>query len=1230
MKHFFPQSATCGMLLLVASLHQVQAQTETGLLFRTTEGNPWQMEEAELQDQVIGTPEIVLNTNEVQQTFKGWGTCFSELGYDALSVLPEDIQQQVMQRMFAPDGDLRFTIGRIPVGANDYARSWYSCDETPGNEPDFNMQYFTIERDKEALIPYIKFAQRYNPDMTFWASPWSPPCWMKTNKNYANAKGPGSDVDIPVYFNYQFIMEPDYLNAYCLYFSKFIDAYKEQGIPITTLMYQNEAYSFKIYPACSWTAKGTGTFLGEYLGPYFAEHQPEVELIVGTMNTGSMDVFEQILQHDGVQKYFKGVGLQWEGRAALPELTYRYPNMTFQQTESECGSGTFDWGAGEWTFYLINQYVGGGCEKYTYWNAVLQGNGSSTWNWIQNSLIHVDANTRTAEYTPEYYAVKHYSHFISPGSEILKGSSTGTDTDAEVLAARTPDGAVIIVAGNRGDTPRTITLSIDEKYLSTTLPANSFSSYVFGNTGAQLALLTDEAKAIDQTNLDESAAKQLQSAIEAGQALSGSTDETQINQAIQQLKTAIRNAQNGQATGTREQLQALYERAQALPSVDFAGKDAFLQAVEAAGNVLQNATATETELTEATDKLDNAIRTYLQSANATTENPVDFSAFIQNADFSDWANGWTQANVMQSGDCKAWTVMEKTCYNNWSDNFTSLNIYQDIKGLLPGWYQINCRSLCGPDEITDQHAYATSSSMTVTSPVKALGLWSTEGWEYQTTDKIFVGEDGNLRIGYASTSGGGTKGWFCVTDFSLEYFGEESSAEETEQARTAVEDKLAEAEIAQIEAGLIADKVRLQNTITQAKETLGQENASLQALKTTLSSLETAITSSAASNTAITAYNSTLSATGELKETLDSETAKKALQDLTDALASRMEADDATTATVQHCDELLKAAQAYFRKLDEALAYAADETYAGEERNSLRQITDEQTALLPQVQTTAAFNDLIRQLDEAILLVRLTQLPGDTSDYTFAIQSADLETFGANGDPAGWELSLTNGDAKVKTAQHYSGNTANHYFDSYNATPGSLYYTGHQTIEGLPNGTYTLQCAARSSGEGAFITAHTATQDLSQEIAKYGTEGNDGGPIWENAENGSPEKAVNNGKGFGWQTVEIKNIIVTDHRLDIGFTNDKFLTGKEWTGTWFSSDDYRLFYVSEKTTAIDAVGHDGTTFRVTTSKGSITVYADAPYKVYNLSGMQIDRTSGLPTGIYMIECNGEVRKVLVP
>ena len=88
-------------------------------------------------------------------------------------------------------------------------------------------------------------------------------------------------------FHDQFIAEDKYYNAYCLYFSKFIDAYKDEGINITSLAYQNEAYSNTPYPGCSWKAVTTGKFLANYLGPYFAEHHPEVSLIIGTMNTAS-------------------------------------------------------------------------------------------------------------------------------------------------------------------------------------------------------------------------------------------------------------------------------------------------------------------------------------------------------------------------------------------------------------------------------------------------------------------------------------------------------------------------------------------------------------------------------------------------------------------------------------------------------------------------------------------------------------------------------------------------------------------------------------------------------------------------------------------------------------------------------------------------------------------------------------------------------------------------------
>ena len=114
-------------------------------------------------------------------TFKGWGTCFNELGWDALQVLPEEKREELLKRIFAPDGDLKYTHGRLSLGANDYARSWYSASEVPG---DFELRYFDMNRDLSTIIPYIHAAQKYNPDLWFWCSPWSPPAWMKINQDY--------------------------------------------------------------------------------------------------------------------------------------------------------------------------------------------------------------------------------------------------------------------------------------------------------------------------------------------------------------------------------------------------------------------------------------------------------------------------------------------------------------------------------------------------------------------------------------------------------------------------------------------------------------------------------------------------------------------------------------------------------------------------------------------------------------------------------------------------------------------------------------------------------------------------------------------------------------------------------------------------------------------------------------------------------------------------------------
>lgn len=146
-------------------------------------------------------------------------------------------------------------------------------------------------------------------------------------------------------------------------------------------------------------------------------------------------------------------------------------------SESECGWGSFDWGAGEHTFELMNHYLGNGCNEYTFWNFILADNGESPWGWKQNALIRVDSKARTFTYTPEYFAVKHYSHFITKGSQVVAYKAQGDDR-MPVLVSRTPEGKYVVVAGNFKDEASPLVVKIGEKSLSAELAAHSYNTFV--------------------------------------------------------------------------------------------------------------------------------------------------------------------------------------------------------------------------------------------------------------------------------------------------------------------------------------------------------------------------------------------------------------------------------------------------------------------------------------------------------------------------------------------------------------------------------------------------------------------------------------------------------------------------------------------------------------------------------------------------------------------------------
>ena len=416
-------------------------------------------------------------SDEKMQVIDGFGGCFNEMGWDALMTLPETERNKVMENIFSPK-EANFTINRMPMGASDYGLSFYSFNDVA---EDFKMINFNIHRDRYILLPYIKAAQKLNPSFQVWASPWSPPAWMKTNNHYAGSmdeKGRDYNGLAREQANTDqatgFKMLKGYLEAYALYFAKFIKAYEEEGIKIKAVHVQNEPCSNQKFPSCKWRPEDLSYFIGNYLGPKFEQENIDTEIFFGTINTSFPEYFRTGLNYEKAKKYIKGVGFQWSGKGAIPNIHKEYPDLKMIQTESECGNGKNDWEYAEYTWGLINHYLMNGANVYTYWNMVLDHTGLSTWGWRQNSMVSIEKATGKVSYNHEYYLMKHLSAFVAPGSYRLK-----TNDSKNHLAFVTPEGKIVVVVANTEDAEKNIRIAYNGKLVNITMKAKSFNTVRF-------------------------------------------------------------------------------------------------------------------------------------------------------------------------------------------------------------------------------------------------------------------------------------------------------------------------------------------------------------------------------------------------------------------------------------------------------------------------------------------------------------------------------------------------------------------------------------------------------------------------------------------------------------------------------------------------------------------------------------------------------------------------------
>ncbi len=401
-------------------------------------------------------------TSRTAQQWRGFGGCFNELGWRALSRVNSEERERIFDDLFSRSG-CNFTMCRLPVGASDYAEQWYSLND---HEGDFAMRHFSIERDRTRLIPYIRGALQRRSDMQLFASPWSPPAWMK----------------FPRAHNYgTLIWEPRYLEAYALYFLRFVQAYAAEGIPIAQIHVQNEPISTQKFPSCIWTGEQFRLFIRDYLGPLFQNNGIQTEIWLGTLNGPETDerylhsryndYANIVLDDDEARKYIAGVGYQWAGKYALQRTHTAWPDMPLMQTENECGDGANTWEYASYVFDLIYHYLTNNVVAYAYWNMALEEGGESTWGWRQNSLISIDPATGRIRYNPEYYVLKHFSHFVQTGARRL---SLEKRWAGNAVAFQNRD-SVALVLHNPFDTSRSV---ITEGLVrcEATLPAQSYTT----------------------------------------------------------------------------------------------------------------------------------------------------------------------------------------------------------------------------------------------------------------------------------------------------------------------------------------------------------------------------------------------------------------------------------------------------------------------------------------------------------------------------------------------------------------------------------------------------------------------------------------------------------------------------------------------------------------------------------------------------------------------------------
>ena len=409
---------------------------------------------------------VVVNTERRFQTHLGFGGAFTEAAATVWQGLPAAAREQLLRDYFDPVEGHGYTLGRVHMNSCDFALGNYAHVEKP---EDFALESFSIERDRRALLPFIQAALRVAArPIHLLVSPWSPPAWMKTNRE----------------MNHGGQLRPECRKAWAQCYVRFIRAYAAEGVPVWGVSVQNEPAARQRWDSCIYTAEEERDFVRDHLGP--ALHGAglgHVKIVVWDHNRDVMVERASVIYSDAeAAKYVWGTGFHWYGEDHFDHLQLvhdAWPDKQLLFTEGcqEGGPHLGSWEVGERYARSIINDLNRWTVGWIDWNLLLDERGGP--NHVGNfcsAPVLADTASGALMHQSSYWALGHFGRFIRSGAQRVLSASTREELEATAFV--NSDATTVVVAINRNEHSQHFTLCIDESSWSVALPPRSIATFV--------------------------------------------------------------------------------------------------------------------------------------------------------------------------------------------------------------------------------------------------------------------------------------------------------------------------------------------------------------------------------------------------------------------------------------------------------------------------------------------------------------------------------------------------------------------------------------------------------------------------------------------------------------------------------------------------------------------------------------------------------------------------------